>query len=118
MGTFCSLILLIITFIYAYQKLGVFLGKKDISIMYSSEDMYFNDADLFTHKMGLNIAVAFSAYDSEEEWVLDPAYGSLHLNHRSWGENPDGTYFVNRLALKGHNCTRENLALEGDPKNF
>ena len=118
LGTFCSLILLGITIIYAYQKLNIFLGKKDISIMLSAKDMYFNDQDRFTHKMGVNIAAAFSAYDSEKEWALDHRYGSLHINERSWGQNPDGTYFSTRTALKGHNCTRENLGLEGDPKNF
>ena len=116
MGTFCSLILLSITFIYAYQKLGVFIDKKDISIMLSTKDMYFTDADKFTNKMGINIAAAFTAYDSETEWVLDPRYGSLHINERSWGQNPDGSYFATRTEMKGHNCTRENLGLEGDPK--
>jgi len=64
LGTFCSLILLFVTFVYAYQKLGVFLDKKDISIMLSTKDLYFSDDDIYSYKEGLNVAIAFTAYDS------------------------------------------------------
>ena len=65
MGTFCSVLLLLVTTVYAYQKLVVFIGKTDIKIMLQTDDMHFDEMDRFTAKMGFNIAVAFTAYDSE-----------------------------------------------------
>ena len=45
MGTCCSLLLLLITGVYAYQKLVVFIDKKDVSIMLSTVDLHFTDDD-------------------------------------------------------------------------
>ena len=39
------------------------------------------------------------------------------INSFSWGNNPDGTPFTERKPLKTHNCTREELNLEGDGSN-
>ena len=51
---------------------------------------------IFTYKTGLNFAVAFTAYDGETEWILDPSYGELVFKQNSWGVNPDGTFFLKR----------------------
>ena len=36
------------------------------------------------------------------------------INSFSWGNNPDGTPYTERKPLETHNCTREELNLEGD----
>ena len=90
LGTMCSLLLLIITGVYAYQKLGIFIDKKDTSIMLSTKDLFFTDDDIFNNKMGLNVAVGFSGYDSEKEWILTPDYGTLELLSYEWGNDENG----------------------------
>ena len=67
--------------------------------------------------MGMNIAVGFSGYDSEREWVLDKSYGELVFNSYSWGNDENGDPFAERKPLKTHICTRENLGLEGETEN-
>lgn len=76
-----------------------------------NEDALTSD-DIFTYRNGLNIAAAFTAYDGEMEWMLDPSYGEIVFKHFSWGEDPeDGSFFDNRVKKKKHVCSREELGL-------
>ena len=61
------------------------------------------------------MAVAFTAYDSNPEPILDPTYGELVFNHFMWGPQPDGSYTTERRRIKKHTCSREELGLDGDP---
>ena len=117
MGTFCSVLLLLVTTVYAYQKLVVFIGKTDIKIMLQTDDMHFDEMDRFTAKMGFNIAVAFTAYDSEQDWILDERYGELVVKSFSWGTGEDGKPYTTNKKLKTHICTEEDLALNGVTDN-
>ena len=45
--------------------------------MTNIEEFYFPDNYTFTAEMGLNIAVAFTPYDSNEEYALPPEIGEL-----------------------------------------
>ena len=110
MGAICSIILLLITAFYAYLKLMVLIEKTDVNILSSELDMYFSDTDEFTYANGLNIAVAFTAYDQETEWILTPEYGELVFNHASWGSELG---FV-REQIDAHNCTAEELSITED----
>ena len=85
MGAICSIILLLITVFYAYLKLMVLIEKTDVNILTSELDMHYDDTEEFTYENGLNIAVAFTAYDSETEWILLPEYGELVFNYAEWG---------------------------------
>ena len=58
--------------------------------------------------------MAFTAYDSEEEWILDPSYGELNIVSYEWGLFADGSTFAKRTPLGTHICTREELGLEED----
>ena len=92
MGGICSILLTLLVCIYAYQKLDVFLSKKDVDILSTTNDLFYSDEDIFSYKNGLNVAVAFTAYDSEDSWILDETYGELIFNSYSWGPKKDGTY--------------------------
>ena len=64
-GTFCSLIVLAVTLMYAIQKLKVLDSRTDIRIRTAVKDLYFSDEDQFSfneHKF--NVAVAFTAYNN------------------------------------------------------
>ena len=55
----------------------------------------------------MNIAVAFTAYDNEEEWILDKSIGELRFTEYSWGENDDGSYYLSHERLEAEVCTEE-----------
>ena len=92
--------------------MDVFLARKDVDILSAVNDLLFTDDDIFSYKNGLNIAVAFTAYDSEESWILDETYGELVFSSYSWGPQEDGTYLTERKRLKSHGCERDELHLE------
>ena len=50
LGTVCSLILMLITGLYAYTKLNVLLDKKDTNILTMSYDLHFTDSDQFGYE--------------------------------------------------------------------
>ena len=80
------------------------------------KDLHFKDTDEFTYKDdGLNIAIAFTAFDNTEEWMLDATYGELEINSYEWGYDEDGKPFTARKPLNVHNCTREELNLGAEP---
>ena len=115
MGTCCSIFLIIATIFQISQKLETFVDKSDVKITLSTQELHFTDDDKFSYQDGFNIAAALTAYDNNEEWVLDPKYGDLVIKVFTWGEE-NGETFSRREALNNHNCTRENLGLEGDSK--
>lgn len=114
MGALCSILLTFVVCIYSYQKFDVFLAKKDVDILSAVNDLYFTDEDTFSYKNGLNVAVAFTAYDAEESWILDETYGELIFNSYSWGPQDDGTYVTERKRLKSHQCQTDELNLDED----
>ena len=106
-----------VTVLYAYTKLVVLINKQDTNILSVTSDLHFTDNDIFGFEDGLNIAVAFTAFDSEQEWILDPSYGDLIINEYKWGTDETGKPFTARNKLSTHSCSREEMGLEGDPKN-
>ena len=90
---------MIVVVTYSYLKLDVLLNKKDILLRNAVSDMHHDDDFVFSSENGLNVAVAFTAYDSETEPILDESYGKLVFNSYEWGPNPDGSYFTRREEL-------------------
>ena len=73
---------------------------------------YFRDSDfVFTAEIGFNVAVGFSSYDQETEWILDRSYGRIVLNAQKWGMNSDGTRYYSRDPIPAHLCSAEELGL-------
>ena len=105
---------------YAYQKTDVWLKKKDISIQYSTQDAYFTHEDVFDFSRGLNIGLAFTAYDSETEPILDPSYGRIVFNAYTWGGLDENGVFIpaTMKEIETHTCTPEELGLKGDNSAF
>ena len=89
------------------------MTRKDINILTTINDMFFTPDYVFSYeKNRFNIAAGFTAYDSNPEPILDPTYGSLHLNHYRWGQPEDEANGRHRLPQ--HACTREELGLDED----
>ena len=62
--------------------------------------------------------MAFTSFDSSEEWQLDPTIGELRFRATEWGFDENGQpYWNNALILDSHVCTQEELGLGEDRKN-
>ena len=70
---------------YFNLKSDVLLNRKDVNVLSTVNRRFFDAKEKFSYRDGLNIAVAFSAYDNEEEWSLDKKYGNLVFMEYSWG---------------------------------
>ena len=116
-GSIMSFILILVVMIYAYLKADVLVNKKDIDILSTINEKYFDPDYELNFSNGFNIAAAFTAFDSETEDILDPTYGELVFMHYFWGVQEDGKYAAGRTRITNtHNCTPEELGLGNDPK--
>ena len=80
--------------------------------MSATKDLFYTDDDNFSYdKEHLNIAVAFTAYNNNEEYELPKEYGELIFNTYSWGTKEDGSAFTERKRLPHHNCSTKELGL-------
>ena len=113
-GACCSLLLAIVTPIYALQKGGILMERSDFDVKQSLREQFYTDADVFSYQNGFNIAVGLTAYDNEKEWILDPTYGELIIQRRGWVTKADGTFGKFSIPMETHVCTREELGLDED----
>ena len=65
LGLLCSMLWLTLIQLYALQKLDILVNKKGVSVLTSKKSLFFSDQERFDFKQGLNVAVAFTAYDNE-----------------------------------------------------
>lgn len=84
MGSFCTILLFVLVTAYTYQKIDVMHFKKDVEVFQYTTAGAFDDQYVFNFAQGLNIAVAFTAFDNEEENILDPAIGRVVFRRNSW----------------------------------
>ena len=70
---------------YISQKLDILMNYRDTDIMEVELDTFFDHTKKFSSKNDLNFAVAFTAYDSVTEPILDPTIGELAFKAYEWG---------------------------------
>ena len=92
-GFVFSVLLILILGGYAGQKLDVLVNNGDIDIFETEIYAYFDDTHSFGAENDLHLAVAFTAYDSVREPILDPTIGELAFKAFEWGVD-NGTPFV------------------------
>ena len=114
LGSLCSLMILILTVLYAYQKMDVLIAKKDVDVLSATKPLVFTEEDKFNYDNGFNVAVAFTSYNNDEEWELDQAYGTLVFNSFEWGINPDGSLFSERKRLPSHPCSNREFGFDDE----
>ena len=87
-----------------------------MDVLSTINDRHFTPEDKINYKNdGFNIAAAFTAFDSETEYILDASYGELVFMHYFWGIQENGEYAAGRRRLKTiHNCTQDELGLSED----
>ena len=84
-GACCSLVFMVTVLAYSVWKVSIMVQRKDTTIITTESVLHFGEDDYFDSKRGFNVAVGFTAFDNEQEWSLDPAYGELVFNARYWG---------------------------------
>jgi len=114
MGSLCSILLILVVGVFTFQKIDIWLNKKDVDIVSSISSGYFTSDYIFNHEMGLSFAIAFTAYDSEREDILDASYGNLQFTSYEWYEDEDGNPQIEFVDIPSHTCSREELGLDND----
>ena len=75
--------------------------------MTTTQQRAFLPTDTFSYEEGLNIGVAFTAYDNDESGLLDPSYGEIIINAFEWGELPNGDVWSTHKRIESEVCTDE-----------
>ena len=94
--------------------MDVLIQKKDVKVLSTTNQDIFKEDHQFTFEDGFNIAVAFTAYDNDSNWILNRKYGELYFSAYSWGQYKNGTYFNKNERIQSSVCTREQLGLVED----
>ena len=79
--------------------------------MTTTKQRAYLPTDTFSYENGLNMAVAFTAYDNDEAYLLDPSYGEIIFNQYTWGEGADGNVWLEYNKIESAVCTDEQLGL-------
>ena len=74
-GSVLSIIVFIIMGSYTIQKTNILIARTDDHVMTSIQDSYFEPDFKFDYGMGLNAAIAFTGFESENDKVLTPDIG-------------------------------------------
>ena len=82
--------------------------------MQTSTGTTYDDEKVFTYANGFNMAVAFTAFDSDQEWILDPSIGELNFITQNW-DLSTGSFEIRPLETSI--CTAEQLGLTEDREN-
>ena len=83
--------------------------------MQTSTGTTYNDEKVFTYANGFNMAVAFTAFDSDQEWILDPSIGELNFITYNWDLSTESSLEIRQLETSI--CTAEQLGLTEDREN-
>ena len=117
-GCIFTLFLILLTLLYTYQKIEVLVEQSDTSIAIHEEEDHFSDTYKFGYDQGFNIAVAFTGYNNLRENELPPEIGYFRYRVWEWGYHSNNqTYWGRHTVLDSHNCSREELGLDGDTED-
>ena len=120
MGTFCSILLLMILITYTGYKVNILEAKKSVDILQAVSRDHFDDEYVFGAEQGFNIAIAvFSSVDTLANTQIDPRYGKIFARAIDFQFIKDGVFGVNSYTeLKPHQCSMEELGLVGTDHKF
>ena len=103
---------------YGAIKFNSLITKRNNDVFTTTSDHFFDHNFVFDHHSGLDLAVGFTAYDSEREVILDKSIGELAFIAYVWGEDENGVSFVRRDKIPTRMCTREELGLDPGNRRF
>ena len=85
LGGMCTLLYVTLVLIYACAEFESLINRGDVEMRTVVIDAHLNDDFIFDHERGLNVAAALTAYDNEQEMILDQSYGQIVFELYSWG---------------------------------
>ena len=85
--------------------------KEKIDMITSTDEYFFAETEVFNADQGLKVAIAFTGYDNEQEWILPPEIGTLIYQTYEWGIDENGDPRIILQDLDTHICTPEELNL-------
>ena len=65
--------------LYTGQKLEFLIYRKGVDIITNVVESHFDESYRFTAEEGFNIAIGFTAYNYETEWILPKEIGNFHI---------------------------------------
>ena len=75
--------------------------------MTTTKQRAYLPTDTFSYENGLNMAVAFTAYDNDDSYTLDLSYGEIIFKSYTWGEDADGNVSSTHEIIESTVCTDE-----------
>lgn len=78
-GAFVSIVIYILMVGYVVQKSSIMLLRSDNEMMSIEKEFFYDDLDVMDSSQFLNVAVAFTGYDNDQENLLDPSIGELQF---------------------------------------
>lgn len=112
-GTFFSLLLLILTAAYGFNKIEILVRRKDVDILSTIQDSYFDIESTFGADQGFNFAVGLLGQNEP----LDRAIAYWEITSFEWTPTDQGKINVTTQVLDSHVCSQEELGLvEGESK--
>ena len=103
---------------YGAIKFNSLITKRNNDVFTTTSDHFFDHNFVFDHHSGLDLAIGFTAYDSEREVILDKSIGELAFIAYVWGEDENGVGFLKRDKIPSRMCTREELGLDPGNRRF
>ena len=97
------------------------IEKKDVDVLSTTLDSFYDEFFVFGYNNGFNLAVAFTGYNNVVDYELDPSYGRLVFNAAKWGTLPNGTFYEDTPELTHHSCSDSELSIgeyTGGPRMF
>ena len=116
---FCATVFLAMIMVtYGAIKFNSLITKRNNDVFTTTSDHFFDHNFVFDHHSGLDLAIGFTAYDSEREVILDKSIGELAFIAYVWGEDENGVGYVRRDKIPSRMCTREELGLDPGNRRF
>ena len=119
MGTFFTLLILVMMILYTMQKGNILANRKNPDIKETLLKDALDESFVYDASKGLAIAVGLTAYDGGLGPTLDPSIGTIEYKAYEWGVNEEnGEYYSTFSTIESHYCTKEEIGLEGDSSHF
>ena len=118
MGLILTVLLIVVFIGFAVIKFETLINRRDVEILSTVNQSVYDPDYIFKGSDGLNFAIGITAYDQEEESIIDPSIGELVVNAFEWGPQEDGSWVSGITRLGTHSCSKEELGLEGNKSKF
>ena len=86
-GLFFTVLLMLIVGGFTYQKVEGLITQRYIDVLSVLQENYFDFNYVYDTSKGFDLAIGFTAFDSNKEVILDPSIGELQFVAYEWGQD-------------------------------